>query len=144
MNIKRIISYLTIGSIAFLLAGCSQKNTNSGEQFDDRLVGTKWQTRDVSYEAMYGGDAYNVYEFISTSEVKNYIVKNDNIEKLYGTFQYELAYPKLAIYYVYSDGSIEIRNFIFTEYLYLPNPELVMHNIELPCHKPYSDYYKVE
>lgn len=64
---------------------------------DTRLVGTKWQTEDIAYEMFYGKTAYDVYEFISTTEVENYTIKNGSIVQTNGTLKYILKYPTLSI-----------------------------------------------
>ncbi|MDP4239091.1 MAG: Ig-like domain-containing protein [Bacteroidota bacterium] len=64
---------------------------------DNRLVGTKWQTEDIVYEMFFGKTAYDVYEFISTSEVENYTKKNGSIVQTNGTLKYILKYPTLSI-----------------------------------------------
>lgn len=92
--------------------GCD-KNEEVG--LDDRLVGTKWQTRDSIYEVFYGGVCYDVYEFISTTEVENYTTKNGNVDDMNGTFKYELNYPYITIYKVKSDGNISELDFVFRD-----------------------------
>ena len=64
---------------------------------DNRLVGTKWQTEDIVYEMFFGKTAYDVYEFISTTEVENYTKKNGSIVQTNGTLKYILKYPTLLI-----------------------------------------------
>lgn len=64
---------------------------------DNRIVGTKWSTRDIVYEAFNGGTAYDFYEFVSTSDVENYTVKNGITVSSKGSFKYILNYPELSI-----------------------------------------------
>lgn len=92
--------------------GC---NKNEEVGLDDRLVGTKWQTRDSIHEAFYGGVCYDVYEFISTTEVENYTTRNGNVDDMNGTFKYELNYPYITIYEVKSDGNISELDFVFRD-----------------------------
>jgi len=78
-------------------AGCKKDDGDGGPKLDDRLVNTKWETRATAHEIVYGGIAYDVYEFISTTEVENYTVKNGRVVRSDGTFPYTLNYPELTI-----------------------------------------------
>ncbi len=79
----------------FILFSCSKDDDTPS--LDNRLVGTKWQTRDTVYEVFFGGVAYDVYEFISTTEVEHYTTKNGSVVDSDGTFKYTLNYPSLSI-----------------------------------------------
>jgi hypothetical protein len=87
---------ILIALLVLVFVGCSKEKDNA-PKLDDRLVNTKWQTRAVAYEIIYGGTAYDVYEFISTTEVEQYTVKNNNVVQSLGTLQYTLKYPDLTI-----------------------------------------------
>lgn len=89
---KKLLLLAIIGLLG--LVGCGK---DEEQQLDAMLVGTKWQTRDTAYELIYGGTAYNVYEFTSTTHVEDYITKNNNVVKSNGTHKYELTYPNLTI-----------------------------------------------
>lgn len=100
-------------SIFMLLAllGCEKETANIN---DDRLVGTKWQAEDYMYAALFGGECFNVLEFISTSEVEHYITRNGTIDYFKGTHSYTLDYPKIIIHYNNEDeGVIEDYEFVF-------------------------------
>lgn len=92
------------------LAGCETE-----PKADDRLVGTKWQTEDDLYEIFFGGVAYDVYEFVSVSQVEHYTTQNGNVVDMDGTFEYELNYPKIVIHATNSDGEAVDYNFTFTD-----------------------------
>lgn len=85
--------FCTITLLSFL--SCSKDDDTPS--LDNRLVGTKWQTRDTVYEVFFGGVAYDVYEFISTTEVEQYTTKNGSVVESDGTFSYTLNYPLLTI-----------------------------------------------
>lgn len=80
--------------------GGEEENVN---KLDDRLVGTKWQTSDFAYKIIYGGNPYDVYEFVSTTEVENYTTNQGNVVKSYGTYTYVLDYPHITINHKSSD-----------------------------------------
>ncbi len=63
-----------------LLASCSKSQPE--DQPDDRLVGTKWKTVDIVGQAFLGGNCFDVYEFISTSEVENYQTRDGNVASM--------------------------------------------------------------
>jgi len=77
---------------------------------DQRLVGTKWQTKDVVYEMFYGGVAYDVYEFTSDTEVEEYTVKNGSIVDTDGTYTYTLIFPKLTIHHGQNEYSFTFKD----------------------------------
>lgn len=93
------------------LIGCEKE----GAGLDTRLVGTKWQTKASTYAIFFGGTCFDVYEFISASEVENYVTKNGNVADVYGTFKYKLNYPYITIYKIYSDGSTGELKFVFRD-----------------------------
>lgn len=93
---KLLFLLAAVAAISF--AGCDKGGGEGEPKLDDRLVGTKWQTRDTVYELFYGGTAYNVYEFLSTTEVEDYVVKNGNVVDSHGIHTYELNYPTLTIH----------------------------------------------
>jgi hypothetical protein len=95
---KIMFAVMAIATLAF--AGCEKDGNDAGEQqqqLDGRLVNTKWQTRDTVYEIIFGGTAYQVFEFISETEVEKYTTKNGNVVQSSGTYEYELDYPMLII-----------------------------------------------
>lgn len=93
------------------LIGCEKE----GAGLDTRLVGTKWQTKASTYEIFHGGTCYDVYEFISASEVENYTTRNGDVADFDGTFKYKLNYPHITIYKIYSDGSTNELKFVFRD-----------------------------
>ena len=93
---KKILLFVSL--TCFTFAGCSKGDGEKEPQLDDRLINTKWQTRASAYEIVYGGTAYDVYEFVSTTEVENYTTKNGNVVDSNGSFAYELNYPSLVIH----------------------------------------------
>lgn len=97
--------------VSIFAIGCEKEDAG----LDKRLVGTKWQTRDSIYEVFYGGVCYDVYEFVSVTEVENYTTKNGNIVDMNGTFKYKLNYPYLTIYKVWSDGDTSELVFVFRD-----------------------------
>lgn len=80
--------------LPFIFLGCEKNEEN---ELDSRLVGTKWQTYDHTYEIIYGGKPYEVYEFISTTEVEKYTTNNNIIVDFDGNYKYTLDYPNLSI-----------------------------------------------
>lgn len=81
--------------LGLLLAGC--KKNNAEPELDDRLVGTQWETSDPAYRVLYGGTCYEVYEFVSTTEVECYVTRNGRYYDEKGTYTYRLNYPTLEI-----------------------------------------------
>ena len=73
---RKIITIIVCASTILCVAGC-QKPGNENT-LDDRLVGTKWQTFDLAYQLFYGGNPYEVYEFVSTTEVENTYSKSES------------------------------------------------------------------
>lgn len=94
-----------------LLSSCTKEE----DKLDDRLVGTKWQTRDNVHEWFYGGICYQVYEFVSTIYVEKYTTRNGNVDDSDGSFNYELNYPNITIHEFDSDGKPNDQKFVFTD-----------------------------
>ena len=90
-----------LGIVGCQKMGGEDENVN---KLDDRLVGTKWQTSDFAYKIIYGGNPYDVYEFVSTTEVENYTTSGGNVVKSDGTYTYKLDYPHITINHKSSDG----------------------------------------
>jgi len=92
--------------VLMALAGCNNKEDDPKEEekLDDRLVGTKWQTRDDVYEMIWGGVAYDTYEFTSATEAERYTVKGGSAVQSRGAYTYELDYPNLNL--IDKDGDI--------------------------------------
>ncbi|RZT96009.1 hypothetical protein EV201_0638 [Ancylomarina subtilis] len=91
---KKILLILALASICF---SCSKDDEDVTPKLDERLVNTKWETYDLAYSIIYGGTAYEVYEFISSTEVEQYTSKNGKIVDTDGTYSYTLEYPNLTI-----------------------------------------------
>ena len=107
-------SMLLMVATSLMFASCGKENIEE-DILDERLVGTKWQTKDIVYEAFFGGTCFDVYEFISTTEVENYTTRNGNIDDVSGTYTYTLEYPKITIHKVNSDGEKSDLNFVFQD-----------------------------
>ena len=101
---KKFIFFIVCCVAIFGLAGC-QKMEDEQSKLDDRLVGTKWQTSDYAYKLLYGGNPYEVYEFVSTTELECYTTNGGNVVKSYGTWTYTLDYPHIVINVVSSSGT---------------------------------------
>lgn len=109
---------LFIFACAFALVcfgSCSKNGTDPEEKLDDRLVGTKWQTYDLAYFLFHGGDPYEVYEFVSTTEVEDYVTNKGSVVQTHGTYTYKLDYPKITINKKKSDGIIEALHYTFKD-----------------------------
>jgi hypothetical protein len=78
-------------------AQCIHEDPEIEVILDDRLVGTKWETRATREDMIFGGTNYDVYEFISTSRVRRYIIKEGKIVHSDGVYIYALDYPRLFI-----------------------------------------------
>ena len=117
-------------------AGCQKNEIKEEEQvkLDDRLVGTKWQTSDYAYKLIYGGNPYEVYEFISTTEVEDYTTSGGNVVKSYGTYTYQLDYPHITIN-VLSSGSINPTHYTFKDSRTMVRDDVSESN-------PYAKYLK--
>lgn len=100
---------LQLACIMMLLASCNKEGGN----LDNRLVGTKWQSEDYLYEMIFGGDCFNVLEFVSENEVEQYVTRNGNIDHFIATHKYTLNYPSLIIRYVSDDGVTKDCEFTF-------------------------------
>lgn len=98
--------YFTIllGLFAIITMSSCQKIGSENSKLDDRLVGTKWQTEDFAQKLLFGGNPYEVYEFVSTTEVECYITDRGSVIKSHGTFTYTLEYPHITINRQTSDG----------------------------------------
>ena len=103
----RMKEVLTATFIMLTLLSCS---SDQEDVADKRLVNTKWQTRDWAYEMVYGGTAFDVYEFTSATEVDNYTLVGTSKVDFYGTFTYELSYPNLIIHASDGDRSYTFAN----------------------------------
>lgn len=103
---KKLLTLTLCTAISFCFLSCS-KDENT---LDQRLVGTKWQTRATAYEIVYGGTAYDVYEFTSETQVDNYTVKNGNVVDTDGTDTYNLNYPNLTIHHGESDYNFTFKD----------------------------------
>jgi hypothetical protein len=103
--------------------GCSTKDEPK-VQLDQRLVNTKWLTEDSMYRIFFGGECYNVYEFIDDSTLEEYVTRNGIVDKSYGTHKYTLNYPNISIIkndgkkydYTFRDSRTVIRNDATNEY----------------------------
>ncbi len=63
--------------VAAVSVGCA---TIEEEAADDRLVGTRWEARDLPYEEQQGGaSAYNIYEFICPRLVEQYVMQDGHV-----------------------------------------------------------------
>ena len=98
-----------------LSALCTSCSKTVGDKLDDRLVGTKWQCRDIVYEAFFGGTCYQVYEFISTTEVELYTTRNGVVDDSNGTLTYTLNYPKIVIDNIDGDGNKKPTSYTFED-----------------------------
>lgn len=86
----------TVKILFFLLFSVLLFSCSTDDTFD--IVGSKWQCDDAVYNSTLGLHHYNVYEFISETEVKNYVL-NDRKEIVEdkGVYTYTLLYPNLNI-----------------------------------------------
>lgn len=104
---KRIL--LLLAACLCLCVSCKKEEA---EKLDDRLVGTKWQCEDTVRRLIFGGTCYDVYEFISTTQVDHYTTRNGAVYSFHGTYLYELKYPNLIIHSFDSKMNLKIENFI--------------------------------
>lgn len=100
---KKLALSLLFASILF---GCSVE-----DEFDTRLVGTKWTTVDVVEGWFSGGTSYHTYEFTSASNGSIYTTKNGNVIETYGDFTYVLVYPNISI----TDDEGDIYKYTFKD-----------------------------
>ena len=133
---KRLLSILVCAFAIFGAMGCQKIDNPEDEQtqLDDRLVGTKWQTSDYAYKLIYGGNPYEVYEFISTTEVESYTTSGGNVVKSYGTFSYTLEYPHITINVV-SSGKTTPTHYTFKD-------SRTMVRDDVGENSPYAKYLK--
>lgn len=111
---KKFFLLLALLGCVAVLGSCS-KSHHSGEKLDDRLVGTKWQTEDIVRHILYGGICYEVYEFVSTSSVERYTIRNGSVYSTDGAFAYSLSWPHITIYDVDSNGESNPTDYTFTD-----------------------------
>ena len=110
---KRFITLLLCAVALIGAAGC-QKVGDDQPKLDDRLVGTKWQTSDFAYKLLFGGNPYEVFEFVSTTELECYTTNGGNVVQSHGTWTYSLDYPHIIINEV-SSGEITENHFTFKD-----------------------------
>ena len=108
---KKLLVLLLIVAAAI---SCS-KSEEKKESLDDRLVGTKWQTRDIACEVIYGGTCYEVFEFINTYQVEDYTIRGGSVISTSGTYVYELDYPHITISQKNADGGYVPVKYTFTD-----------------------------
>lgn len=133
-EMKRILSLILCAVAIIGAAGCQKIEEEEQVQLDDRLVGTKWQTSDFAYKLIYGGNPYEVYEFISTTEVESYTTNAGSVMKSYGTFTYMLEYPHITINVVSSSGTNP------THYTFKDSRTMVRDDVSES--NPYAKYIK--
>ena len=100
---KKLFILTAIVITTLFTASCHKGDTTP--ELDDRLVGTKWQTSDHTYKLFYGGNPYEVFEFISTTELECYITNNGKVVKSNGIYTYSLEYPHITINIGSSSGT---------------------------------------
>ena len=130
---KRFISLLLCAVALIGAAGC-QKAGDDQPKLDDRLVGTKWQTSDFAYKLLFGGNPYEVYEFVSTTELECYTTSGGNVVKSYGTYTYTLDYPHIVINVV-SSGETKPTHYTFKDSRTMVRDDVDEYN-------PYAKYIK--
>ena len=112
---NRLLSTLFLLPLVIFSFSCTKTGTDNEPKLDDRLVNTKWQCEDNASELLFGGTCYEVYEFISTTEVDRYTTRNGVVRSSDGTFKYTLEYPKITIYAKTSKGEDDTEYFTFTD-----------------------------
>ena len=127
---RAIIFILTILAMS-LIVSCEKSEPT---KLDDRLVGTKWQTSDYAYKLVYGGNPYEVYEFVSVTEVECYTINAGSVVRSKGTYTYKLDYPHITINLV-SSGEVAP-----TPYTFKDSRTMVRDNVDES--KPYAKYIK--
>ena len=127
---KRLIILIACSIAA--VSSCQKPDGNNS--LDDRLVGTKWQTSDYAYKIIYGGNPYEVYEFVSTSELECYTTSGGNVVKSYGTYTYTLDYPSITINVSTSSGTTP------THYTFKDSRTMVRDGVDE--YQPYAKYIK--
>jgi|GEM_PF-1907973 len=109
---KKTTLFLTLLIFSVCFLSCSKDEEST---FEQELVGTKWIALDWYYTDVYEGACYEIYEFISATNVKLYVTKNGEVVKdALGsqTCTYVLTYPYIAIYY---PNTGKTDNFLFTD-----------------------------
>lgn len=98
--------------LGFIMSSCTKKDDTP--KLDDRLVGTKWQCSDAAAKLLYGGNnRYQVFEFISTTEVERYSTNNGAVVDSDGVFSYTLNYPSITINkagFTFTDSRTMVRD----------------------------------
>ena len=118
--------------MAIFATGCQK--TDPQYKLDDRLVGTKWETSDYAYKIIYGGNPYEVYEFVSVTELECYTTNAGKVVKSYGTYTYTLDYPHITINVVTSSGTNP------THYTFKDSRKMVRDDVDE--YSPYAKYIK--
>ena len=111
MRKKSLFISTLIMAVSMMFVSCEKAETT----LDERLVGTKWKAKDIVYEVIFGGKCYDVYEFISATEVENYVARNGEVDYVYGTYKYTLNYPNITIHEVNSEGERSDLKFVFQD-----------------------------
>ncbi len=106
---------ILFAAVMLLCLGSLSTSCSKSIKLDDRLVGTKWQCEDYVHHLFYGGNCYQVYEFVSTTEVERYTTRNGNVDSSDGTFTYTLNYPHITINVKNSDGATEPTAYTFED-----------------------------
>lgn len=128
---KRILS-LILCATAFIMTGCQKVDEQT--KLDDRLVGTKWETSDYAHKIIYGGNPYEVYEFVSVNELECYTTSSSKVVKSHGTYTYTLDYPHITINVVTSNGTNP------THYTFKDSRTMVRDDVDE--NSPYAKYIK--
>ena len=110
------------------------KPSDDTPTLDERLVGTKWETSDYAYKIIYGGNPYEVYEFVSVTELECYTTSAGKVVKSYGTYSYKLDYPHITINVVTSSGTNP------THYTFKDSRTMVRDDVDE--YQPYAKYIK--
>ncbi len=117
MNVRIACAVILCMLAGGIVTSCDKDRNGpdtSEAKLDDRLVGTKWQCRDVVEEMFSGGSCYEVFEFVSTTEVEQYCTRNGAVISSNGTFAYTLNYPAITIN-LREQGQIKPTGFEFTD-----------------------------
>lgn len=128
---KKLLLLLLV--LPFVLFSCSSDDDDNGQKKDTRLVGTKWETRATAYEIIYGGTAYDVYDFISDSELENYTTKNGKVVQTKGTLNYSIENNIVTIV----EDAETSRSFFFKD-----SRTLVRTGENVNENNPYAKYIK--
>lgn len=132
---KKLILALSFAFALVSFCSCSKEGTDPKDKLDDRLVGTKWQTSAYAHKIIWGGDPYDVYDFISTTEVEHYMTEKGSVKKSYGTYTYTLDYPKITINVKDDDGTVKATHYTFKD-------TRTMVRDDLEESKPYAKFIK--